>query len=162
MSIKSPYSSLLSGSSTTAAALPCAVGTGTTATAPSSQASVGSETGAPSTPGAHLRHFLLCDALALGPRGLEDEGLLLNTIGRALLRAPASFPSRIRSGGAGRVALTSLNFNVGSGGAVRAAPAGLLGIVGLSSRFGATLAGVAFLLCPSLLRRPGPSGQGLP
>ena len=42
MSIESPYSSLLSGSSTTATMLPCAVGTGTTATIPSYRASVGS------------------------------------------------------------------------------------------------------------------------
>ena len=82
--------------------------------------------------------------------------------GRALLRIPASFSFRIRSGGAGRVALTSLNFNGRLGGGAGTAPAGLLGVVGLNSRFGTTLAGVALLLCPSLLRRPGPSNQGLP
>jgi len=91
-----------------------------------------------------------------------DEGILLCAAGRALLLAPASFSFRIRSGGAGRVALTGLNVDGRLGGATGTAPAGLLGIIGLSSRFGATLAGVAFLLCPSLLRRPGPSGQGLP
>ena len=82
--------------------------------------------------------------------------------GRALLRAPASFSFRIRSGGAGRIALTGLDFNGHLGGATGTARAGLLGIVSLSSRFGTTLASVALLLCPSLLRRPGPSSQGLP
>ena len=82
--------------------------------------------------------------------------------GRTLLLALASFSFRTRSGGAGRVALTGLSFNSRLGGATGTAPASLLGIVSLSSRFCATLAGVALLLCPSLLRRPGPSGQGLP
>ena len=91
-----------------------------------------------------------------------DEGILLCAAGRTLLLAPASFSFRIRSGGAGRVALTGLDFNGRLGGATGTARAGLLGIISLSSRFGTTLAGVALLLCPSLLRRPGPSGQGLP
>ena len=158
MSIESPYSSLLSGSSTTAVAPSCAVGTGTMATVPSSRASVGSEMGAP--PWRPLRR-VLCDALALGPRGLEDKGLLLCLAGTALLRAPANFSFRTRSGGAGRVTLTGLNFNGRLGGATGTAPASLLGIVSLSGRFGTALAGVA-LLCPSLLFCPGPSSQGLP
>jgi len=82
-------------------------------------------------------------------------------VGRALLRVPASFSFRIRSGGAGRVALTGLDFNSRLGGVTGPAPAGLLGVVSLSGRFGTALAGVA-LLCPSLLRCPGPSCQGLP
>ena len=81
--------------------------------------------------------------------------------GRAPLRIPASFSFRIRSGGAGRVALTGLNFNGRLGGVTGPAPAGLLGIVSLSGRFGTALAGAA-LMCPSLLCCPGPSSQGLP
>jgi len=108
-----------------------------------------------------LRRLFLCDALALGPRGLEDEGLLLYTVGRTLLRAPASFSFRIRTGGAGRVTQTGLNFSDGQGGAVHAALDGLLGVCSLSGRFGTALAGVALLLCPSLLRRLGPSSHGL-
>ena len=53
-------------------------------------------------------------------------------VSRALLRAPTSFSSYIRPGGASRVALTGLNFNDCPGGAVRATPAGLLGVVSLS------------------------------
>ena len=109
-----------------------------------------------------MRRLFLCDALSLSPQGLEDEGLLFYMVGRALLCAPASFSSRIRSGGAGRVALTGLNYDVRPGGAIRIAPAGLLGVVSLSSRFDATLASVALFLCPGLLRRPGTSSQGLP
>ena len=113
-----------------------------------------------------MRRVLLCDALALGPRGLEDEGLHLYTVGRALLRAPASLSSCGRMGGASRIALTGLNFSNYQGGAVHAALTGLLGIGSLSSRFGTALAGVALndvtlLLCPSLLRRLGPSSHGL-
>ena len=77
-------------------------------------------------------------------------------------RAPASFSLRIRSGGAGRVALTGLNFNGRLGSATSTAVAGLLGVGSLSGRFGTALASVALLLCPGLLRRPGPSSQGLP
>ena len=108
-----------------------------------------------------LRH-ILCEALVLGPRGLEHKGLLGCLTSRALLRVPASFSFCDRSGGAVRVALTGLTFNSRLVGATGTAPASLLGIVSLSSRFGTTLAGIALLLCPSLLRRPGPSGQGLP
>ena len=82
--------------------------------------------------------------------------------GRAPLHIPASFSFRIRSGGAGRVALTGLNFSNCLGGTTGTAPAGLLGAVSLSGRFGTALAGVALLLCPSLLRRLGPSSHGLP
>ena len=42
------------------------------------------------------------------------------------------------------------------------APAGLLGVVSLSGRFSTALAGVALLLCSSLLGRLGPSSHGLP
>src|SRR6185437_1526840 len=104
----------------------------------------------------------LCGALDLGPRGLKDEGPLFCLAGRAFLRVPASFSFRARSGGACRVALTGLNFNGRLGGATGTAPAGLLGVVSLGSLFGAILASVALLLCPGLLRRPGPSSQGLP
>jgi len=79
-----------------------------------------------------------------------------------LLRAPASFSFYVRSGGDICVARTGLSFNSCLGGATGTAPAGLLGIASLSSRFCATLAGVALLLCPGLLRRLGPSGHGLP
>ena len=116
-----------------------------------------------------LRRLFLCDALALGPRGLGDEGVLLCLAGRVLPRAPASFSSYIWSGGAGRVALTGLNFNGRLGSATGTVLAGLFAGIGhLSSRFGTTLAGVALtgvtllLLCPSLLRRLGPSSHGLP
>ena len=109
-----------------------------------------------------LRH-VLCEALALDPRGLEDEGLLRSWAGRALLRAPASFSFYVRSGGAVCVALTGLNINDRLGGT---ALAGLLGVGRLRSRLGATVAGVALtsvaLLLPGLLRRLGPSGHGLP
>ena len=112
-----------------------------------------------------LRH-VLCEALALGPRGLEDEGLLRCLAGRALLRVPASFSFCGRSGGAVRVAPTGLNINDRLGGATGTALAGLLGVGRLSSRLGATLAGVALtgvtLLLPGSLRRLGPSGHGLP
>src|SRR6185436_11314876 len=105
-----------------------------------------------------LRH-VLCEALALGPRGLEDEGLLCCLTGRALLRVPASFSFCGRSGGAVRVAPTSLNFNGRLGGATGTALAGPLGIGRLSSRLGATLAGGALtgitLLLPGSLRRLG-------
>ena len=117
--------------------------------------------GSSSHPWRLLRRLFLCDTLALGPRGLVDEGTLLCLAGRALLRAPASLSFHIRSGGASRVALTGLNFNSRLGGVTGPAPAGLLGVVSLSGRFGTALAGVA-LLCPSLLRCPGPSCQGLP
>ena len=83
-------------------------------------------------------------------------------VGRAFLRAPTSFSFCNRLGGAGRVTLTGLSFNSRLGGATGTAPAGLLGIASLSSRFCATLAGIALLLCPGLLRRLGPSGHGLP
>ena len=95
---------------------------------------------------------------------LEDcpEGVLLCLAGRALLRAPASFSFRIRSGGAGRVALTGLNFSDCQSGAVHATLAGFLSFGSLSGRFGTALAGVALLLCPSLLRHLGPSSHGPP
>ena len=70
-------------------------------------------------------------------------------------------------GGAVRVALTGLNFDGRLGSATDTALAGLFAGIGrLSSRLGTTmasivLAGVA-LLCPSLLRRLGPSRHGLP
>ena len=83
-------------------------------------------------------------------------------VSRALLRAPASFSSCIRSGGAGRVALTGLNFDVRLGGAIYTAPAGLLGVVSQSGRFGTALADVALLLYSGLLGRLGPSGHGRP
>ena len=82
--------------------------------------------------------------------------------GGALLRVPAGFSFCDRSGGAVRIALTGLSFNSRLGGATGTAPASPLGIVSLSSRFCITLAGVALLLCPGLLRRLGPSGHGLP
>ena len=82
--------------------------------------------------------------------------------GRALLRVPASFSFRDRSGGAVRIALTGLNSNGRLGDATGTALAGLLSVGRLSSRFCATLAGIALLLCPGLLRRLGPSGHGLP
>ena len=91
-----------------------------------------------------------------------DEGILLCLTGRTLPRVPASFSFHIRSGGTGRVALTSLNFNGRLGGATSTASADLLGVVSPSGRFGTALAGVALFLCPRLLRRSGPSGQGLP
>ena len=165
MSIESPYSSLLSGSCTTGTMAPCAVGTGTTATIPSSRASVGSEMGGSFYLRRLLRH-VLCEALALGPRGLEDEGLLRCLAGRVLLRTPASFSFYVRSGGAVRVALTGLNINDRLGGATGTALAGLLSVGRSSSRLGATVAGVTLtsvtLLLPGLLRRLGPSGHGLP
>ena len=108
-----------------------------------------------------LRH-VLCEALVLGPRGLEHEGLLGCLTSRALLRVPASFSFCDRSGGAVRIALTGRNSNGRLGDATGTALAGLLGVGRLSSRFCATLAGVALLLCPGLLRRLGPSGHGLP
>jgi hypothetical protein len=115
-----------------------------------------------------LRCTLHRDAPALGPRGLEVDGLL-HTVGRAFLRAPIGLSFRIWSGGAGRVALTGLNSDGRLGSATETAPAGLsTGIGRLSSRFGTTMAGVALtgvtllLLCPSLLRRLGPSRHGLP
>ena len=84
-------------------------------------------------------------------------------VGGALLRAPTSFSSYIRPGDASRIALTGLNFNDCPGGAVRAAPAGLLGVVSLSGYFGIALASVALLpLCPSLLGCLSPSSHGLP
>ena len=80
-----------------------------------------------------------------------------------VLRAPAGLSFRIRSGGAGHVALTGLNFNGRLGSATGTAPASLLGVVSLSGRFGTALAGVTLLLlCPSLLRRLGPWSHGLP
>jgi len=82
--------------------------------------------------------------------------------GRALLRVPASFPFCDRSGSAVRIALTDRNSNDRLGDATGTALAGLLGVGRLSSRFCATLAGVALFLCPGLLRRLGPSGHGLP
>ena len=82
--------------------------------------------------------------------------------GRALLRVPASFSFCDRSGGAVRIALTGRNSNGRLGDATGTALAGLLGVGRLSSRFCATLAGVALLLRPGLLRRLGPSGHGLP
>jgi hypothetical protein len=89
--------------------------------------------------------------------------LLLRLVGRALLRAPASFSSCIRSGGAGRVALTGLNFDVRPGGAICVAPAGLLGVVSLSGCFGASSADIAILFMRSgLLGRLGPPSHGLP
>ena len=90
-----------------------------------------------------------------------DEGILLCLAGSALLRAPASFSFHSRSSGASRVALTGLSFNSRLGGVTGPAPAGLLGVIGLSGRFGTALVVVA-LLCPSLLCCPGPSSQGLP
>jgi hypothetical protein len=103
-----------------------------------------------------LRRTLLRDAPALGPRGLEDEGLLY-TVGRALLHTPTGLSFRIQSGGAGRVALTGLNVDGRLGSAADTALAGLFAGIGrLSSRFGTMLAGVALtgvtllLLCPSL------------
>ena len=110
-----------------------------------------------------LRRLLLCDALTLGPQGLEDEGLLLNTTGRALLHAPASLSSCVRSGGASRIALTGLNSSNCQGGTVHTALAGLLGIGGRSGCFGTALAGVNLLLLrPGWLRRLGASSHGLP
>ena len=86
--------------------------------------------------------------------------------GRALLRTPASFSFCIRSGGAGRVALTGLNVDGRLGSTSDAALAGVFAGVGrLSSRLGTTLAGVALTgvtLLPGLLRRLSPSGHGLP
>ena len=112
-----------------------------------------------------LRRTLLRDAPALGPRGLEDEGLL-HTVGRALLRAPTGLSFSIRSGGAGRVALTGLNVDGHLGSTTDTTLAGLLGVGRLSSRLGATLAGVALtavtLPLPGSLRCLGPSGHGLP
>ena len=108
-----------------------------------------------------LRRRLLRNTLALGPWGLEYEGLLLCLAGRALLHAPASFSFHSRSGGASRVALTGLSFNSRLGGVTGPAPADLLGVIGLSGCFGTALAGVT-LLFPSLLCCPGPSSQGLP
>src|SRR6185312_17313786 len=61
-----------------------------------------------------LRRTLFRDAPALGPRGLEDEGLL-HTVGRALLRAPTGLSFHSWTGGAVRVALTNLNFDGGLG-----------------------------------------------
>ena len=84
-------------------------------------------------------------------------------VGGVLLRAPTSFSSCIRPGGASRVALTGLDFSDCQGGAVHTAPAGLLGVGSLSGCLGSALAGVTLLLlCPSLLRRLGPSSHGLP
>jgi len=86
--------------------------------------------------------------------------------GRVLLRAPASFSSYVRPGGDICVALTGLNINDRLGGATSTALAGLLGVGRLSSRLGATVAGVTLtgvtLLLPGLLRRLGPSGHCLP
>jgi hypothetical protein len=75
---------------------------------------------------------------------------------------PASFSFHIRTGGTGRAALTGLNFNGRLGDTTGTASADLLGVVSPSSRFGTALTGVALLLCPSLLRRPGHPSQGLP
>ena len=84
-------------------------------------------------------------------------------VGGALMHAPTSFSSCIRPGGASRVALTGLNFNDCLGGAVRAASAGLLGVVSLSGCSGTASADVALLLLhSSLLGRLGPSGHRLP
>jgi hypothetical protein len=109
---------------------------------------------------------VLYEALALDPRGLEDEGLLRSLAGRALLRAPARVSFYVRSGGAVCVALTGLNINDCLGGATGIALAGLLGVGRLSNRLGATVADVVLtgiaLLLPGLLRRLGPSGHGLP
>jgi len=82
--------------------------------------------------------------------------------GRTLLRASASFSFCRRSGGAGGVALTGLNFNKCVDGATGATLASLLGVGNLSGRLGTALAGAVLLLCPSLLRRLGPSSHGFP
>jgi len=65
--------------------------------------------------------------------------------------------------------LTGLNFDGRLGSATDTALSGLFAGIGhLSSRFGTTMAGAALtgvtllLLCPSLLRRLGPSRHGLP
>jgi hypothetical protein len=78
------------------------------------------------------------------------------------LHTSASFSFRLQPSGAGRIALTGLNSNGRLGGANGPAPAGLFGVGSLSSRHGTTLAGAVLLLCPSLLRRLGPSSHGLP
>ncbi|XP_039812129.1 uncharacterized protein LOC120675105 [Panicum virgatum] len=105
-------------------------------------------------------------ALVLGPRGLEDEGLLGCLTGRALLRAPASFSFCGRAGSAVRVALTGFNSNSRLGGTTGTARACLLSVGRRSGRPGTTLAGVALtgvtLLLPGSLSRLSPSGHGLP
>jgi len=83
--------------------------------------------------------------------------------GGALLRTPTSFSSCNRPGGASRVALAGLNFDVRPGGAVRAAPAGLPHVVSLSGCSSTALADVASIrLCSSLLGRLGPSSHRHP
>jgi len=145
MSIESPYSSLMSDSCTSGTMLPCAVCTGTAATIPSSRASV------------------LYNALDLSPRWLGNEGLCLRLAGEVLLHVPTSFFPCNRPGGASRVALTGLNFDVRPGGAVRAAPTSFPHGVSLSGYFNTALADVAsILMCSSLLGRLGPSSHCLP
>jgi hypothetical protein len=83
--------------------------------------------------------------------------------GGALLRTPTSFSSRNRPGGASRVALTVLNFDVRPSGAVRTAPAGLPHVVSLSGFFTTALTDVvSILLCSSLLGLLGPLSHRLP
>jgi len=84
-------------------------------------------------------------------------------VGGALLRTPTNFSSCIRSGGAGRVAMTGPNFDVRPGGAIRIYPAGLLDGISRSGRLSTALADAAsILLSSSLLGCLGPSSHCLP
>ena len=91
--------------------------------------------------GCHIR-----DTLDPSPRGLEDEGLHLYLASGALLRAPTSFSSCDRLGGAIRVAPTGRDFDVRPGGDISVAPAGLLFGVSSSGRYNTALAGVTSTL----------------
>ena len=80
-----------------------------------------------------------------------------------LLRTPTRSFFRDRPGGAIRVALTGLDFDVRPGGVICAAPAGLPHGISLSGCFNATLAGIAPIpRRSSLLGRLGPSSHRLP
>ena len=84
-------------------------------------------------------------------------------VGGALLRAPTSFSSCLRSSGASRVALTGPNFDVRPGGAIGITPADLLDGISQSGRLSTALADAAsILLSSSLLGCLGPSSHCLP
>ena len=88
--------------------------------------------------GCHIR-----DTLDPSPRGLEDEGLHLYLASGALLRAPTSFSSCDRLGGAIRVAPAGLDFDVRPGGVICASMADLSLGVSLSGCYNTALAGIA-------------------
>ena len=159
MSLESPYSSLLCGSSTTSAVLVGADCTFASTAAPSSPALAGSGTRVSSTTGA-----LGADSTSVAPStpALGGEGLSLSLAGGALLRFPTSLSSSSCYQLCDAARSTLAGFNIRPGGALRAAPADLLLSIGPGGRRSAALAGVIFALpCLGLLGRQGPSSHRL-